>query len=561
MERTKNKLLILLAGSVFIVVLMINLVSAFGPEDCEGECRWGAESDLCHYYSCEEQGLGESLGGCTGYWLAGYYYETCCPANSTKCSNETCCADDLTCCNADSENARCCVSDCCDTDGDSSNGDECNNMDADGDCEIDGCCEYPNRVRDKYSDQDGVCTIEYGEPDEDGIACPKKECVDCISGDDCADPIWVGGSPDYLYYPEGCCHGECYDKSSAQCCESNKCHPKTCGIAETCCDTDWDGLDDSCCGPSKPFCSGKYQLVGDQCIALQESTCAECQTLYDCNLGESCCQTADGGECYDPASEVCCGVGHCKKVESRSSWPVESGGICYRPITGCNGDVAPADSVPSYYRKLTCDSVNCIVGTLAKTLYDDATSACDGTVPSTCFKGNIGSPLGSFSQPEESSYLDCRVSPLYPNPQTVSVNWNFGNGEPFSYYVGGGVGMFTRTKTEQTLLGYVEEGEEGRGRGRGGGSGRPGTQPVFGSVESSSLSYDPMVTGGIKFKIFDRACHFSMYTNMKNVGWQVGVNLFKINEWLDVEAVYVQPPTGEADGGAVIGLGACISLP
>jgi len=584
--RRKIVFSLLISFAIFLVFMGIGFVVAGcydSVSDAENNCPDFCEefSSGCDFLDCPGDNPGETIGWWGPLDLCSFHQQ-CCPADKPSicavssynceavCYNSS---NNNYCCNSeDYDNARICKGGCCDYNNDGI--DECDNMDTDGDRKSDACCKQPKYpVGGKYEVVDQECII--GNP-------YIEDCVECTidSPYNCGDIYGpAGGSNDYDWE---CCYGECYDpdldndKVSDQLCCGNGCQPtveKMQYVDEKgkkygkCCDLDGDNVngDEGFCTGETPYCELKYQLVEEECRLFTHSggryehVCSECMMDRDCignpdNIYDDqyfkCCSGAGANKCYDEREEVCCGVADCQKLESRSSWPVKTGGTCYRG-GDCNVKTELVSSVPDYYRPLVCDNVNCLVGTSIKDVITRAEAACKKKTPSLGVSGLLRNPLGAFYE-AGSKIKSCTVMGG-AHGGFATANWEFGGeGNGFKGFVSGGVTWYPVTQYKKVITGYEEIWEETGSIGRGGGEGHVVTQPVFGGVESSSLKWDPLIAAGPIFNVWDHECRIGVNTNMRNVGWQIGINLYELNQWLSVEAVYFQPPSGEAIGGGAI---------
>ena len=177
----------------------------------------------------------------------------------------------------------CTTGQCCDDGVCVDNCDDCYTCES-GSCEWDcttgQCCD------------DGTCvsTCPSGQCCSDGTcvsSCPSDKCCSsgtcvswCPSGGCCDSGTCVDDCPSGI-----CCFGTCCGDGQ-ECCGIKCCSNACCGYPGTCCDDPMD----TCCGS---------QCCVSDCCSESHSCCGR--------TGRICC---DGTDCYDPATEQCCGDGN-----------------------------------------------------------------------------------------------------------------------------------------------------------------------------------------------------------------------------------------------------------
>jgi len=236
---------------------------------------------------------------------------------------------------------------------------------------------YLDRIQWTGACGDGPCELEYFE-NETGCY-ESKNIADPWTFDTAAGPITldtiVTEKKFYECYGVGehgypgveisqsclhegkdkCCWDECYDRTEKHCCTEsgpgmmdpptgNMCEHALCKGSvdgepgdedyEQCCDTDGNGISDTCCpafdlakiadpslGTNTPYCveatewndgTGGCELKEGIKENYYEHICAECRTDDDCiesygSFDYKCCkQTGGGNKCYNATAESCC---------------------------------------------------------------------------------------------------------------------------------------------------------------------------------------------------------------------------------------------------------------
>jgi len=136
--------------------------------------------------------------------------------------------------------------------------------------------------------------------------------------------------------------------------------------------------------------SGCMHVPVKICSYTGNERCVKCTTtteVADCGAGKKCCN----GQCINPALEVCCGItgdngADCKWKESRSKYPVEINGLCYKP--GRNARAFSVGHVDLGWYPLDEngylleDDYNVITGNWATQLLINYLAACTDASPS-----------------------------------------------------------------------------------------------------------------------------------------------------------------------------------
>jgi len=272
----------------------------------------------------------------------------------TDCLNEgkTECCFNFECYNADE--AECCGYNSC---GDSEAEDEHHWI-------CDGSEPACNSVWEWVSSETGDYSCLPKFTDIDGTLYTEKQCGECNDHADCARIHGAGWH---------CCYGECYDATEKHCsgeeyltlgggewsegegnwCENGYaiCEGGFTGFPlgepgdtnwEEACDTNGDGVSDTCCGGSNPFCVVKTKLEDGTCAGTPgikpgevRHVCAECEVDADCiDKGENfkCCRKTGGANiCYDATKTSCCG-------NQNLPWCGTNDGCRHLSATDCCGD-------------------------------------------------------------------------------------------------------------------------------------------------------------------------------------------------------------------------------
>ena len=257
--------------------------------------------------------------------------------------------------------------------------------DANGNCDMDSLsytCDLNDYVAGKDScnniDEDGVLY------DKDGDGTPEFTTDDTCCGE-------VGDVEKYVLRVTKLNQTPATPEQNALCTGSTI--PFTCNMIDSCY---WDsgasgGIGMDCRHKPSFDCENElYKEVCSECVVGNEEN--DCAGFPD----PQCCRKEGGeGVCISKKTNVCCGPENCGEKLSRSSWPVESGGICYKP--GANSDSFSVSSgAPDGWLVSVSDNYNVIAGDLAIKYAALAEAECTGR--------SVGSIIdwgaGSLSTPD-----------------------------------------------------------------------------------------------------------------------------------------------------------------
>ena len=386
------------------------------------------------------------------------------------------------------------------------------------------------------------CGSDY-EVNEDGICqyVPSVDpvCVECTYDSHCGEGM-------------KCCNQKCYNPDTQKCC-GNMCSPVIEDIIDgvaVCCDAngdEGDGLEELCTGDT-PYCVVEYEvggIGGDLCLSTGKRECVECVSDFDCGYpfsDSSCCN----GECISNSGQVCCGIYGCEEANSRSEYCVESG-TCYK--AGPNTECLDKDTVNNY-KKVKCDSYNCIFGTIEEDIYQEALAATSGATSDVTLRDSFGvSPFVAVLRNDEDV-----TAMAYKGVDYVGASFSWGDGD-IQASLTGGFGWKTRYKEYLIQTGYVKVQGENRGRGRGRGGDKPIWQATFSSVSDEYIEYFGWGGPGFKVKINDQwSTSFHVTTDLNAIGYDAGLLFNKGNGWLFLH-YNVAPGTDISLGSWILGGG------